>query len=210
MKTHTHHIILGLSLGLLSLGLSPESLWSLNLAATPEAGAAMPMGGSADSWLPGWTAGIELVTPYSPRLSLGGRIGLQRWKPDVQGMLSLNGHRMHIEDDIGWSITGDISGLARYLAYDFQQPRISVWLQGSLGIAYQRSSDVIVRGYYTAGETAVNRYIFKPARTDIAPVGSIGLSLLWWDVFEPALRFQKVFSTDGLESLVLSLRLMKR
>jgi len=210
MKKHFRFLTLILSYGVLAVGFMPKHLWSLDITAAPVVGMALPVGNSADNWRPGWSVGLELTCPYNSRLDMGVRSGLQKWKPDAPGMLRLNNQKMHLEDNKGWLITGDISGLARYRAYGLRDSRISVWMTGALGAAYERSADVLIRGYYTAGETAINRYIFHPARTKIAPTASAGVSIMWADLFEPSVRYQKVFTSGGSASLVLSLRLMKR
>ena len=188
---------------------------SVELEFIPQGGMSQPIGEQGDWWSAGYEVGLTAMTPTAGPFLWGGRISFHRWTPNAEEMVQVGPYDFRIEKNVGWQTITELSGIVCYAPSALDWRRLSWSLEGGAGLFHIRRSEVIVKGfasYYddVFGQTALNRDIYREAKTEIAPGISFGVSLEVMERIKPSVRFQHIFSEDGCSSVVLGLGLMAR
>jgi len=170
-------------------------------AVIPRGGVSSPAGKTGETWQPGYDVELDAIRPWRDDYRVGFRLGFHRWTPDAEEILSVNGKDFEVEQTRGWRAIVEISGLFYYHLLDFPKDLGSIWLEGGVGAFYVRQPDVLVRGYYEVGNTALNHQVIYDHKAELAPGISAGLSMVIIDRIKPMVRYQHIFTSDEATSL---------
>lgn len=174
-----------------------------------EAGLSQPVGASKGVWAPGYAVGaeMELASP-APSLRWSAAVEFQRWKPDAEKLLETSGRELKVEENRGWNLLADVAAVGRADLGTWRGVGGKVELAARAGVGYLRRSEVTVRGYLPAGESSLNRYVFKNARTAWVPVLGAEAALRWSSA-APRLRVVKTLGEEGMTAVTVALAFLR-
>ena len=194
-----------------------QMLTAATLQFVPQAGYSQLTGSGGDDWKPGFNLGLDMFNLSGKqygniRLVHGLHVSFNRWQVDSDNLLELNGHEMRVEREKGVKDTWDITGLARYPIPLFESRAFRHYFDFGLGVHYICGSDMEVKGFYTYGDTAINREISRDATSDISPSITLGYTAMLNRQIQPSIRYQQFFESGQSNSgaLLISLGMMAR
>ena|GEM_PF-4330241 len=211
------HKYLTIALVALAIASGTKLLTAAPLQFIPQAGYAQFLGSGGDDWKPGFNLGLDIFN-LSPTqntripLHYGVHVSYSRWQVNSDNLLEMNGQKLRVEREKGVKDTWDITGMARYSIPLLQSRSFRHWLDFGLGIHYICATDVEVKGFYSFGDTAINREISRDAVTDFSPSITLGYTAMLNRQVQPSIRYQHFFESGQSSSgaLLISLGMIAR
>ncbi len=169
-------------------------------------GFSQPIGETSDTWLAGYSAGLDYICQTNNTYNWGIRANINRWQVDAEGMLQANSDDLFIERNHGWNSIGDLSGLLLFSPEKFDW----LTLEGGAGLYHVRWSEVSVKGFVPifdpndpGNNSAINYEAYKDEGSELTAGVSLALSIRLLNSIEPTVRYQYVFSSDDPVSFVV-------
>ena len=188
-----------------------QDVSAVKISLVPRGGLSQPVGSTAETWKAGFMVELDCFQPIplSDNLRCGVRIGYHRWTPDAEELLQVDGREFEVEKREGWNSIGELSGIASYRLAMLPNQAGSIRAEAGIGIFYVRRPDVHVKGYSTAGSTALNREIWLVSNAELTVGISVGLSMDIIDRIEPLVRYHCIFtSEESISILTLGIGLL--
>ena len=181
-----------------------QDVSTAKISLVPRGGLSQPVGSTAETWKTGFMVELDYFQPAPTldNLRYSARIGYHYWPPDAKELLQVDGREFEVEKNEGWNSIGELSGIASYRLAMLPNQTGSIRAEAGIGIFYVRRPDVHVKGYSTAGFTALNREIWLESKTELTAGISIGISMDIIDRIEPLVRYHYIFTSEESTSIL--------